>query len=26
VTIVMPGHTDVSLPYQMAPAVKFQKV
>lgn len=26
VTIVMPGHTDVSLPYAMAHAVKVQKV
>lgn len=26
VTIVMPGHTDVNLPYEMAHAVKVQKV
>ena len=26
VTIVMPGHADVSLPYEMAHAVKVQKV
>lgn len=26
VTIVMPGHTDVSLPFEMAHAVKVQKV